>query len=181
MADPIALIDCNNFYVSCERVFDPRLNGVPVIVLSNNDGCAVARSAEAKALGIRMGEPEFLIRDKIRQHGIRVFSSNYSLYGDMSRRVASAISEFSPSCEVYSIDETFVDMSGFGSRMVAHASEMRNTVRERTGISVELAEVTGREDAFGTCEANVGDQRTSSQAAGRDIPRPRKRRPILSA
>jgi DNA polymerase V len=91
----LALIDCNNFYVSCERVFDLRLNGVPVIVLSNNDGCAVARSAETKALGIRMGEPEFLIRDKIGQHGIRVFSSNYSLYGDMSRRVASAIVEFS--------------------------------------------------------------------------------------
>jgi DNA polymerase V len=132
--DPIALIDCNNFYVSCERVFDRKLIGVPVIVLSNNDGCAVARSDEAKALGIRMGEPVHMIRDKIKDHGIRVLSSNYTLYGDMSRRVVDAINGFSPHTEVYSIDETFVDLSGFGDRMVAQAADMRETVRRLTGI-----------------------------------------------
>ncbi|RLQ84976.1 Y-family DNA polymerase [Notoacmeibacter ruber] len=134
MADPIALIDCNNFYVSCERVFDPRLAGVPVIVLSNNDGCAIARSEEAKALGIKMGAPAFKMRDVIERHGIRVFSSNYTLYGDMSRRVVDTIGGFSPRFEVYSIDETFVDLSGFGERMIAQASDMRQEVRERTGI-----------------------------------------------
>lgn len=134
MVVPIALIDCNNFYVSCERVFDLRLRGVPVIVLSNNDGCAVARSDEAKALGIKMGDPAFKIKDKIEQHSIRVLSSNYTLYGDMSRRVVSVLDDFSPRLENYSIDETFVDLSGFGNRMVKHATEMRAEVRERTGI-----------------------------------------------
>lgn len=130
---PIALIDGNNFYVSCERVFDPRLNDVPVIVLSNNDGCAVARSAEAKALGIKMGDPLFKIRDKVQEHGIRVLSSNYTLYGDMSRRVVDALGQFSPKVEIYSIDESFVDLSGFQS-VVKQAVEMRMAVRELTGI-----------------------------------------------
>ncbi len=134
MVVPIALIDCNNFYVSCERVFDLRLRGVPVIVLSNNDGCAVARSEEAKALGIKMGDPAFKIRDKIRAHSIRVMSSNYTLYGDMSRRVVAVLHDFSPRLENYSIDETFVDLSGFGDRMVKQAANMRTEVRERTGI-----------------------------------------------
>src|SRR5215207_8718435 len=105
---PIALIDGNNFYVSCERVFDRRLEGVPVIVLSNNDGCAVARSEESKALGIKMGTPVFQIRDLIARHRIRVLSSNYTLYGDMSRRVNAVIAAFSPEVEVYSIDKTFM-------------------------------------------------------------------------
>ncbi|MGQ2909175.1 MAG: Y-family DNA polymerase [Aliihoeflea sp.] len=134
MSGPIALIDCNNFYVSCERVFDPGLVGIPVIVLSNNDGCAVARSDEAKALGIKMGEPLHLIRDKVRRHGIKVLSSNYTLYGDMSRRVVDALHAFSPRMEVYSIDETFVDLSGFGGRMADQAADMRAAVRTLTGI-----------------------------------------------
>lgn len=134
MPDPIALIDCNNFYVSCERLFDPRLRGVPVVVLSNNDGCAVARSDEAKALGIKMGEPAHLFRQKTKEHGIRLFSSNYTLYGDISRRVAATIADFSPRTEIYSIDETFVDLSGFGGRMLDHATEMRATVRQNVGI-----------------------------------------------
>ena len=113
MPTPIALIDCNNYYVSCERAFDSRLVGVPVIVLSNNDGCAVARSAEAKALGIKMGDPVHLIRDKIKEHGIRVLSSNYTLYGDMQRRVVASIEDFARDFEIYSIDETFVDLAGF--------------------------------------------------------------------
>lgn len=131
---PIALIDCNNFYVSCERLFDPRLRDKPVVVLSNNDGCAVARSQEAKALGIKMGEPAHLFRQKTKEHGIRLFSSNYTLYGDISRRVAATIADFSPVTEIYSIDETFVDLSGFGGKMLNHAAEMRATVRQNTGI-----------------------------------------------
>ncbi|MBS9720144.1 Y-family DNA polymerase [Tianweitania sp. BSSL-BM11] len=134
MPEPIALIDCNNFYVSCERVFDQRLLGIPVVVLSNNDGCAIARSEEAKVLGIKMGEPVHLFRDKVERHGIKILSSNYTLYGDMSRRVVAALHAFSPSLEVYSIDETFVDMTGFGSRMVPHAAAMRDAVRTLTGI-----------------------------------------------
>lgn len=130
---PIALIDCNNFYVSCERIFDPRLIGIPVVVLSNNDGCAVARSEEAKALGIKMAQPLFQFRDKVRDHGIRVLSSNYTLYGDMSRRVVDAIGGFSPSYEIYSIDETFVDLSGFRD-IVRQAAEMKSAVRDLTGI-----------------------------------------------
>jgi DNA polymerase V len=101
------LVDCNNFYCSCERVFRPSLEGRPVLVLSNNDGCAVARSAEVKALGIQMGVPEFQIRDKIRQHRIHVFSSNYTLYGDMSARVMDTLARFAP-LEIYSIDEAFL-------------------------------------------------------------------------
>lgn len=134
MPDPIALIDCNNFYVSCERAFDARLVGKPVVVLSNNDGCAVARSEEAKLLGIKMGEPAHFFRPRVKDLGVRVLSSNYTLYGDMSRRVVSTINDFSPSIEVYSIDETFVDLSGFGDRMVGHAAVMRAAIREATGI-----------------------------------------------
>lgn len=135
MTAPVALIDCNNYYVSCERAFDNRLMGVPVIVLSNNDGCAVARSAEAKALGIRMGEPEFLIRDKIKAHGIRVLSSNYTLYGDMQRRVVAAVEGFARDFEIYSIDETFLDLAGFEGRdLVQHVNDMRDQVRRWTTI-----------------------------------------------
>ncbi|EMG51219.1 UmuC [Ochrobactrum sp. CDB2] len=133
MTSPIALIDCNNFYVSCERIFDQRLVGVPVIVLSNNDGCAVARSEEAKSLGVKMGVPLFQIRNLVKQHGIRVLSSNYSLYGDMSRRVVETISEFSPSIENYSVDETFVDFGGFKDYRKL-AGTMRNSVKTVTGI-----------------------------------------------
>ncbi|CAM7157489.1 Y-family DNA polymerase [Klebsiella pneumoniae] len=130
MVRPIALIDGNNFYVSCERVFQPHLLGKPVIILSNNDGCAVARSEEAKALGIKMGAPLFKIRELVKEHGVKVLSSNYTLYGDMSRRVVDAVSQFSPHYEIYSIDENFVDLSGFGDRYEAIAVDMRATVRE---------------------------------------------------
>ncbi len=106
-----ALVDCNNFYCSCERVFDPNLNGKPVVVLSNNDGCIIARSDEAKALGINMAEPEYMIRDILKQHQVTIFSSNYTLYGDMSDRVMKYLSSFVPSIELYSIDEAFLDMS----------------------------------------------------------------------
>src|SRR5260221_4878994 len=103
----IALIDCNNFYVSCERLFQPKLNEKPVVVLSNNDGCVVSRSNEAKNLGIPMGIPLFQIREQVKKHRIQVYSSNYTLYGDMSARVHDAIRHFSNKVENYSIDEAF--------------------------------------------------------------------------
>jgi DNA polymerase V len=135
VTSPIALIDCNNYYVSCERAFDHSLIGVPVIVLSNNDGCAIARSAEAKALGIKMGDPIHHLRDKVRQHGIRVLSSNYTLYGDMQRRVIAACEPFARDFEIYSIDETFLDLAGFEDRdLAAHAHAMRDQVRQWTTI-----------------------------------------------
>ena len=108
-----ALIDGNNFYVSCERVFNPKLEGRPVVVLSNNDGCAVSRSAEAKALGIKMAVPWFQMKDMARKHGIVALSSNYALYADMSTRMMSVLAQFSPDQEIYSIDECFLGLDGF--------------------------------------------------------------------
>jgi len=134
---PIAISDSANFYVSAERIFDPTLKNVPVIVLSNNDGCAVARSDEAKALGIKMGEPLHLIRDKIKAHGVRVFSSNYTLYGDISRRVVEVYEDFTPNVEIYSIDECFLDFGGFRDR-TEHARKMRSAVLRRIGVPVRV-------------------------------------------
>ncbi len=132
----IALIDGNNFYVSCERVFQPELEGKPVVVLSNNDGCVVARSAEVKALGVPMGIPWFKLKDLAKQHGIIAKSSNYTLYGDMSQRMHSVIAQFSPEQEIYSIDETFLDLTGFNRDLVAYGQEIRQRVRQWTGIPV---------------------------------------------
>jgi DNA polymerase V len=132
----IALIDVNNFYASCERVFNPKLNGRPVVVLSNNDGCAIARSAEAKALGIKMGEPWFKLKDVARQHGIVAMSSNYALYADMSNRVMQILADFSPDQEVYSIDECFLDLTGMPGNHLALASQMRSRIRRWTGLPV---------------------------------------------
>src|SRR5471030_478096 len=114
-----ALIDCNNFYVSCERVFNPALEGRPVVVLSNNDGCIVSRSAEVKALGIGMGVPVFEVKDLIEKHGIQIFSSNYALYGDMSRRVMETLKSFAPEMEIYSIDEAFLNLAEFNGSNLA--------------------------------------------------------------
>ena len=131
----VALIDGNSFYCSCERVFDPRLATVPVIVLSNNDGCAIARTSEAKALGIKMGDPYFKIRDLCRAQGVRVFSSNYTLYGDMSERTNAAYRQFSPQVEIYSIDESFLNLSDVAPGLrVELARDLRATVRAWTGI-----------------------------------------------
>ena len=105
----LALVDCNSFYVSCERLFNPRIRKKPVIVLSNNDGCIISRSNEAKALGIKMGEPYFKAKDIIIKNKVEVFSSNYSLYGDLSRRVMRTLKRFNTEIEVYSIDEAFID------------------------------------------------------------------------
>ncbi len=168
-----ALVDCNNFYASCERVFNPRLAGKPVIVLSNNDGCVVARSNEAKALGIAMGVPEFQIRPLIHAHKIQVFSSNYTLYGDMSQRVMETLQQFSPEVEVYSIDEAFLSLSGFESRnLTEYGRTIRATVKQWTGIPVSvgiaetktLAKIAGHlakrsPDAAGVCDLTAYQER----------------------
>lgn len=134
-----ALVDCNNFYCSCERVFEPQLNGKPLIVLSNNDGCAIARSEEAKALGIEMGTPAFMIKDLIEKHNVTVFSSNYTLYGDMSQRVLDVLSRFSPKMEVYSIDECFLDFSELAyTNVQLLVDKIRRTVIRWTGIPVTI-------------------------------------------
>lgn len=134
-----ALVDCNNFYVSCERVFDPKLAGKPVIVLGNNDGIVVARSNEAKALGIPMGVPAFKFRDLIRRHGVQAFSSNYALYGDMSQRVMETLQLFSPEVEVYSIDEAFLSLTGFVHQdLIEYGRRIRATVKQWTGLPVSV-------------------------------------------
>jgi len=135
----IALIDCNNFYVSCERVFAPGLKGKPVIVLSNNDGCVIARSNEAKALGIQMGAPSFMIKDLIQKHSVQVYSSNYTLYGDMSARVMYVIKEFVPKAEIYSIDEIFADVTALKhTNLTDLAKQIRESVMRCTGIPVSI-------------------------------------------
>lgn len=138
MKPVIALVDCNNFYASCEKLFRPDLKHKPLIVLSNNDGCVVARSREAKALGIKMGVPVFQVRALIREHGIAVFSSNYALYADMSSRVMRVLEMLAPEVEIYSIDEAFLELTG-----VSHAvnltdlgTQVRATVGQWTGIAV---------------------------------------------
>jgi len=134
-----ALVDCNNFYVSCERVFNPKLVNRPVIVLSNNDGCAVARSNEAKALGIKMGAPFFKIRHLVNHHNIQVFSSNYALYGDMSNRVMQTLGAFAPAIEIYSIDEAFLDLNHFGfTDLTDYGTFIRQKLRQDTGIPVSI-------------------------------------------
>ncbi len=134
-----ALVDCNNFYVSCERLFNPALIGKPVVVLSNNDGCVVARSQEVKDLGIKMGVPVFRIYDLIQRYNIQVYSSNYSLYGDLSGRVMSTLAYFAPDVEIYSIDEAFIDLSEFRYRdLTEYGSEIRQRVKQWVGIPVSV-------------------------------------------
>lgn len=134
-----ALVDCNSFYCSCERLFQPNLEGKPVIVLSSNDGCAIARSDEAKALGIDMGTPAFLIEDVVRKHDVAVFSSNYTLYGDMSDRVMKTLAGFVPALEIYSIDEAFLDMHDLlHAGLLQLGMNIRKTVRKNIGIPVSV-------------------------------------------
>ncbi len=133
-----ALADCNNFYASCERVFDPSLANRPLVVLSNNDGCVVARSEEAKALGIGMGVTVMSVKDIIRKNGVAMLSSNYTLYGDMSRRVMEALSQFSPDVEIYSIDEAFLSFDGIAGDLRAHARSLRESVLRWTGLQVSV-------------------------------------------
>lgn len=133
----IALIDCNNFFVSCERVFEPTLRDVPVAVLSSNDGCIIARSNEVKALGIPMGAPEFQYREVLARHKVALRSSNFALYTDMSRRVMATIHEDAPSMEVYSVDEAFVDLSGVRND-IQWAESVRDKLYRNTGIPVSI-------------------------------------------
>ena len=133
------LCDCNNFFVSCERVFDPSLNGRPVVVLSNNDGCVVSRSNEAKALGIKMGQPLYQIRDFINKYEVKVCSSNYHLYGDMSQRVMATLRQHAPAIEIYSIDEAFLLLEGYSTeKLKRFGEELARTVKRNTGIPVSI-------------------------------------------
>jgi DNA polymerase V len=134
MTKVFALVDCNSFYASCERVFEPSLWGRPVIVLSNNDGCVIARTSEAKALGIAMGAPFFTLHHLIRKHNVAVFSSNFALYGDMSERVMDVLTTFSPEIEYYSIDEAFLELDGINDNYTDFAHKIRDTVYQWTGI-----------------------------------------------
>ena len=133
----IALADCNNFYASCERVFNPALNNRPVVVLSNNDGCVIARSNEAKKLGIKMGIPVFKVRDIIVKNNVYVYSTNFALYGDMSSRVMSLLSKMSPEIEIYSIDEAFMNFSGI-KNPIGLGLDMKLTVKKWTGIPISI-------------------------------------------
>ena len=135
MKRSIALVDVNNFYVSCERVFNPKLNNKPVVVLSNNDGCVISRSNKAKALGIKMGAPWFKCQEIARKHDIEGLSSNYALYADMSNRVMAILRDFSPNQEVYSIDECFLDLTGFKD-LTAYGQAMRGRILKWTGLPV---------------------------------------------
>jgi len=134
-----ALVDCNNFYVSCERVFNPKLEDKPVVVLSNNDGCIISRSNEAKALGIKMAVPFFEVRDLIQKAGVQVYSANFTLYGDLSRRVIDTLAQFTPEYEVYSIDEVFLNLSGFErAGLTGYARQIVATVKQWTGIPISI-------------------------------------------
>ncbi|WP_316851576.1 Y-family DNA polymerase [Pedobacter agri] len=132
-----ALADCNNFYASCHRLFEPQYNGVPVVVLSNNDGCVIARSNEAKSCGIAMGAPFYKIRSDIQKHNIAVFSSHYTLYGDISARVMTNLARFTPDVEVYSIDECFLGLKGI-MNLKEYGTSMRETVIKNTGIPISV-------------------------------------------
>ena len=170
----VALIDCNNFYVSCERLFQPWLNDRPVVVLSNNDGCVVSRSNEAKQLGIPMGVPLFQIKDEVAKHHIAVYSSNYALYGDMSARVMDAIGHFSNEIEFYSIDEAFatVEVNQYSKALVDNGIAIRQAVKRWTGIPTSvgigptktLAKIAGRiakksaDGVFDVCDVDVRER-----------------------
>ena len=151
MKEIFALVDCNNFYASCERLFRPELKDKPIVVLSNNDGCVVARSNEAKALGISMGTPYFKSRTVIDRHNVQVFSSNYALYGDLSSRIMTVLHELEPEVEVYSIDEAFVSLPGRGN-----AAEYGRAIRSR------LAQCVGIPVSIG-----IGPTRTLAKIANR--------------
>ena len=139
----IALVDCNSFYVSCERLFKPSIMKKPVVVLSSNDGCIISRSTEAKALGVKMGDPYFKAKEIITENDVHVFSSNYSLYGDISRRVMRTLRYFTPEIEIYSIDEAFLDLTNFPNDLVElFGKKIRNTILEWTGIPTSIGIAT---------------------------------------
>ena len=135
----IALIDCNSFYVSCERLFNPKIKNTPVVVLSNNDGCVISRSTEAKKIGIKMGEPYFKVKELVKKNNVQIFSSNYSLYGDLSRRVMKVLKGFSDKIEIYSIDEAFIDLSHIKDENIEdYGKKIRERVLKWTGIPTSV-------------------------------------------
>jgi len=135
----IALVDCNSFYVSCERLFNPSINKKPVVVLSSNDGCVISRSTEAKVLGIKMGEPYFKVKKIVKENDVKIFSTNFSLYGDISRRVMKTLKQFSPQMEIYSIDEAFLDLSSVKNEdLLEHSYKIRKTILKWTGIPTSI-------------------------------------------
>jgi DNA polymerase V len=134
----IAIVDCNNFYVSCEQVFNPAMENRPVVVLSNNDGCIISRSNEAKALGIEMGAPAFKMEPFLQENNVAVFSSNYALYGDFSDRVMKTLAGFARDIEIYSIDEAFLDLSGYRADLRELGMNIRRRVKQWTGIPVSV-------------------------------------------
>ena len=135
----IALVDCNSFYASCERIFNPKLIGKPIVVLSNNDGCIITRSSEAKELGIKMGEPYFKAKKIIEKNNVKVFSSNYSLYGDISQRVMEILLNFSPDVEIYSIDEAFLNFKGFKNyELIQYCKHIKKIIKQWVGIPVSI-------------------------------------------
>ena len=139
----IALVDCNSFYVSCERLFNPSIDKKPVVVLSNNDGCVISRSTEAKSLGIKMGEPYFKVERIVKKNDVKIFSSNYSLYGDISRRVMKTIKQFSPQIEIYSIDEAFLNLSTINNEnLIEYGNKIRATILKWTGIPTSIGIAT---------------------------------------
>jgi len=171
-----ALIDCNSFYASCERVFRPDLAKTPIVVLSNNDGCVIARSYDAKPY-VKMGEPYFQARDKLRCHGVVAFSSNYALYGDMSERVMSLIESMVPATEVYSIDECFADLSGIQGDLTHFGRQVRAKIFQCTGIPVGVGIATTKTLAK---LANHTAKRLLAQTGGVvDITEPFKREWVL--
>jgi len=139
----IALVDCNSFYVSCERLFNPLILKKPVVVLSNNDGCVISRSTEAKNLGIKMGQPYFKVEKIVKRNNVKIYSTNFALYGDISRRVMKTLKQFSPQMEVYSIDEAFLDLSSVkNENLLEHAYKIRKTILKWTGIPTSIGIAT---------------------------------------
>jgi DNA polymerase V len=170
----IALIDVNNFYVSCERVFNPKLENKPVVVLSNNDGCAISRSNEAKELGIKMGTPWFKLKEFAKQENVTALSSNYTLYLDMSHRVMALLSKFSPDQEVYSVDESFLDLTSFKSKdLIKYGQQIKTKIKQWSGLPVSIGigstktlsklanHIAKKNPSFkGVCNLNVMDKDT---------------------
>ncbi len=135
----VALIDCNSFYVSCERLFNPKIQNVPVVVLSNNDGCVISRSTEAKKIGIKMGEPYFKVKELVIKNNVKIFSSNYALYGDLSRRVMKVLKGFTDKIEIYSIDEAFIDLTHIKDNQAEeYGKKIRERVLKWTGIPTSV-------------------------------------------
>ncbi len=178
-APPVyALVDCNNFYASCERIFNPALNHKPLVVLSNNDGCIVARSNEAKALGIAMGAPFYQLRALLQRHQVQVFSSNYTLYGDISQRVMTSLRLLCPEVEVYSIDEAFLRLDGFASsELPSYAENIREKIHSWIGIPVSIGIAPTK------ILAKIANRIAKSQATNGicDLRDPRLQQPILQS